>query len=419
MQSYKRSMTKNFQTCGKKHARDSSFFASRPRNPVSGISGFRQYTKSSPSFMTMAVPLSRRRGAQTQHEKWSLSLIRSVLWAALFAMAYIVAPVPEDAAIETLEPADFSEIKKLQLAVSNIHSPSNIIASHTRRELSAHESKSNEDESLHQSSASDDSLLRHPRKSDTHQAVPNNVKRTKHPRINVFYHTFSGPTEENRNLTQRIVSEQMSYIGAASNRSQEYEWILRYRSVGEQSAANPDFMNDKCDEYSNLKCEYQGHAKSGHEETTLNQMRDFCIENPDELVVYLHSKGALHDFDMNTRWRGPLTVAAVHHSCLEALVEDTCNTCGLQFYAAWAPMFPGNMFAAKCSYVQHLLPVEDFGAKLAKVVHTTTTEPQMWKHTIYTRHYQENFVDINGLERYANEQWIGSHPSISAVSDLP
>eukprot|EP00527_Entomoneis_sp_CCMP2396_P009482 CAMPEP_0198139280 /NCGR_PEP_ID=MMETSP1443-20131203/2622_1 /TAXON_ID=186043 /ORGANISM="Entomoneis sp., Strain CCMP2396" /LENGTH=411 /DNA_ID=CAMNT_0043801369 /DNA_START=140 /DNA_END=1372 /DNA_ORIENTATION=- len=235
--------------------------------------------------------------------------------------------------------------------------------------------------------------------------------------VNVFYHTFSGPTEDNKQLTRSIVAEQMSHIVEASKQNNGFQWIVRYRSVGEANVVDPSFMVDKCKSDTNLRCDYQGHLQGGHEETTLQQMLDFCRENTDETVVYIHSKGSLHDIDLNRKWRAPLTVAAMKPSCIEALQDSgengSCNTCGLQFYPLWAPMYPGNMFSAKCSYVQNLLPLSEFGLKITDVVNMTSNEPEIWKHGLYERYYDEGHkVDIAGLGRYSNEQWIASHPSV-------
>jgi hypothetical protein len=91
------------------------------------------------------------------------------------------------------------------------------------------------------------------------------------------------------------VEKQLQLVGQTSIDSGNLQWILRYRAVGDRYAVNQFLVDPICNQYGNLYCEFQGHDDKGHEETTLQQLHDFCRENPDETVVYVHSKGSLHD----------------------------------------------------------------------------------------------------------------------------
>lgn len=154
-------------------------------------------------------------------------------------------------------------------------------------------------------------------------------------------------------------------------------------------------------------------------------MLDFCKENPKEIVVYIHSKGSLHDTSLNRKWRNPLTIGATSAACIKSLSQlnqvdqqpggqsgTTCNVCGLQFYPLWNLMYPGNMMSAHCSYVQKLAPLLEYRSKMAQIVNITSSHDSVWKHDMYKDFYEEDWLGITGLERYSNEQWIGSHPSI-------
>eukprot|EP00522_Entomoneis_paludosa_P015168 CAMPEP_0172459986 /NCGR_PEP_ID=MMETSP1065-20121228/35038_1 /TAXON_ID=265537 /ORGANISM="Amphiprora paludosa, Strain CCMP125" /LENGTH=245 /DNA_ID=CAMNT_0013214871 /DNA_START=19 /DNA_END=753 /DNA_ORIENTATION=- len=122
-------------------------------------------------------------------------------------------------------------------------------------------------------------------------------------------------------------------------------------------------------------------------------------------------------------------MGAVSPTCIETLMQPptdnsnatTCNVCGTQFYPLWNLMYPGNMFSAKCSYVSKLVPLLEYRTKMAEIVDATSTNvekgddfqnPGLWRHDMYKHHYREDRLGITGLERYSNEQWIGSHPSI-------
>ena len=70
---------------------------------------------------------------------------------------------------------------------------------------------------------------------------------------------------------------QLKQIGiAAVDNDDDLTWVVRYRSVGDEGVVNPSFVDPLCNEVGNMFCEYQGHINGGHEESTLQQMHNFC-----------------------------------------------------------------------------------------------------------------------------------------------
>ncbi|KAL7565551.1 hypothetical protein ACA910_003826 [Epithemia clementina (nom. ined.)] len=279
----------------------------------------------------------------------------------------------------------------------------------------------------------------------TTSALSESTKKKTTQTIAIFYHTYANPNKEapsknNVNVggaksvltkeeTMSIVAEQMNEIGQASNAAAaDYHWELRYASVGEEGVINHTWIDRFCQEYENLSCEHLGHEREGHEEVTLQHLHDYCIDHPNHLVAYVHTKGTFHAHKDNDKWRQFLTKAALKDSCFRALDDDDtgkqqqCNVCGLQFYPIWITMFPGNFFAARCDYVKRLLPVTKHASKMSQIIDSVNAgrkEPnkknsknnnnytKIWNTRVYR--WQN---DVLGSGRWSREAWIGSHPSL-------
>jgi len=320
--------------------------------------------------------------------------IRPFLWALVGFSASFIAPNLDNFA--SLEDVDFAELLKQDFQ----NQTKNSIFSKTEPSYNLEHVKFAE-------------LLKQGKQKQTNSSIYSKTEPSDNrKRVYVFYHTYSGSETESKALTRTVVKDQLKIIGEASNLDKNSLWELRYGSVGEENVVNQVLVDPYCNEYDNLSCSYQGHTSNGHEEITLQQMHGFCIKNPNETVVYVHTKGTLHDMKMNAQWRLPLTLGATKSSCLAALQDDTCNVCGLQFYPLWNPMFPGNMFSAKCSYIQNLKPLLEFREALTATVGYSSNHSTVFKHELYKKFFPKSWVDIAGLERYANEQWIASHPTV-------
>eukprot|EP00523_Entomoneis_sp_CCMP467_P013071 CAMPEP_0168787700 /NCGR_PEP_ID=MMETSP0725-20121227/11941_1 /TAXON_ID=265536 /ORGANISM="Amphiprora sp., Strain CCMP467" /LENGTH=552 /DNA_ID=CAMNT_0008837925 /DNA_START=27 /DNA_END=1685 /DNA_ORIENTATION=+ len=243
--------------------------------------------------------------------------------------------------------------------------------------------------------------------------------------VNVFFHAYAGPTPENQKLTKRIVGMQLRLLETAIEENKDsLQWTLQYGTVGQKGVVTPQLVDKTCKNVDRLECHYRGHAANGHEESTLQRMRDFCQANPNDVVVYIHTKGSLHETDFNKRWRRPLTMGAMRPTCLERLMDPDesemvnfnettiCNTCGLQLYPLWNIMYPGNMFSARCDYVAKLADLNEYNQQMSDIVNMTLTNDSMWSHELYQEHFAEDKEGVTGIGRYSNEQWIGSHPTV-------
>ena len=292
-------------------------------------------------------------------------------------------------------------------------------------------SKSNgptdDNRSVNATTASQMNQVRHDSQNPKEQM---NVQR----RITVFYHMFANPnkklpSKQNQNVggarsvltkeqTMGIVQEQLHQIAHAASlfRNQSdynHHWELRFASVGEEGVINSTWIKDSfCHEH-DLECHSLGHVREGHEEVTLQHLYNFCVDHPDQTVIYVHTKGTFHAHVDNHKWRHFLTSAVLKPACLFALLHEQqqCNVCGLQFYPMWIPMFPGNFFAAQCSYIQHLLPVAEHDSKMSQLIQAIQVgrnEPnKLWSTLVYK--WQR---DVLGADRWSREAWVASHPQL-------
>mmetsp|Transcript_17110 Transcript_17110/g.37427 ORF Transcript_17110/g.37427 Transcript_17110/m.37427 type:complete len:780 (-) Transcript_17110:95-2434(-) len=140
-----------------------------------------------------------------------------------------------------------------------------------------------------------------------------------------------------------------------------------------------------------------GHRSSGTEMISLRSMWQFCKQNPHvEKVVYLHSKGSSRNSRDNENLRKFLTRGALSEEC--AVVNaSTCNVCSSRFSPLPHPHTSGNMWLARCDYVQQLIDPFDFEERMNEFTSNCT---------------DNNRESCDGRLRYSAEHWIHSHPSV-------
>ena len=124
-------------------------------------------------------------------------------------------------------------------------------------------------------------------------------------------------------------------------------------------------------------------------------------------VIYLHSKGSYRPFPNNDKLRRFLTrgalsneCASIHHTSQQSSSSSTttsttasstacsvCNVCSSRMSPIPHSHTPGNMWLAKCNYIQYLY------------------EPYQFENVMGTPNA------CLGSGRYAAEHWVHSHPS--------
>lgn len=232
----------------------------------------------------------------------------------------------------------------------------------------------------------------------------------------VFYNLYIPNDAEAVEHVIEVVMEQLGQVAKSLRLLDRNRrgTALFYNLIGNRYALSENRMEKICIALSpNLYCKQLAYYETASESVTLQDLYDYCQNDDvaDERVTYLHAKGSYHQTEVNTNWRRALTDAVVHPDCLFP-PDDRCNVCGAQFYTRFATMFPGNMWTARCSYVNKLLPPLDGGeyGKRKEESVINFLKYRLWGQLVTT--LMEDRVDYFGLGRYQLEHWIGSHPSI-------
>ena len=139
------------------------------------------------------------------------------------------------------------------------------------------------------------------------------------------------------------------------------------------------------------------HHTNGTEITTLQKLWQYCQRQPQQKVIYVHSKGSYHPSKENDIMRQLLTKGALSEQCAKTS-PSTCNVCSYRFAPFPHPHTPGNMWLAHCSYVKDLIAPVKFIDDMEDVYKKLVTNPTMHESCV-------------GKGRWAAEHWVHSHPS--------
>jgi hypothetical protein len=93
-----------------------------------------------------------------------------------------------------------------------------------------------------------------------------------------------------------------------------------------------------------------------------------------------------------------------------SIAASSCNVCGLQFYPLWTPFVIGNMWSSSCSYIAKLAPPMQFAQRMQDLVQYNLTVLQN-RGAMHVNLYKAEPWFL-GLERYAAELWVGTHPDL-------
>ena len=134
--------------------------------------------------------------------------------------------------------------------------------------------------------------------------------------------------------------------------------------------------------------------EEGDEIETLGLLWQHCRNHTNDKVVYIHNKGSLHPSPANDRLRRFLTRGALSKECLN--LPSSCNICSSCMSPLPHVHTSGNMWLARCEYVQKLVNPLEFDLRMARTADAEKYVSEPW---------------CVGLGRFAAEHWIHSHPS--------
>lgn len=179
-------------------------------------------------------------------------------------------------------------------------------------------------------------------------------------KVALFYHVYmgGGSIPANGENSFRIVTEQMSAMYASA-------LMLRAdKVVVGVAGSEADFMA--------MSMMFTGHAEVVHvhgvgELPTMKLMQDFCKDNPDWLICYLHTKGAIHNgSEVFENWRKCMERVVIWGwaNCLAALQQgfDTAGahwlTPSMYSFIGPVPYWGGNFFWATAKHLNTLPPID-------------------------------------------------------------
>ena len=247
----------------------------------------------------------------------------------------------------------------------------------------------------------------------------------------VFYHIFVPFDAAGRTNALRIVEEQLKQVGESYAATLPHSVQLFYNTLGTPGIVNASFMEKFCGKLYNLECVHLNHFHEGTEEPTLSRVHDYCRQ-PESYgtstqrsvfsgsstatrktqigrrVIYIHNKGSFHVHRLNEHWRRLMTYAATSEHCLHP-PGNSCNLCGLYFVAERGMFMAGNIWTAECNYISKLWAPMEFKKKSTSAIQESLLMllQQKFDMDLYT------FADFNfGVDRYSDEMWSASHPSI-------
>jgi hypothetical protein len=169
----------------------------------------------------------------------------------------------------------------------------------------------------------------------------------------------------------------------------------------------------------------------GNEVMMLQPLHEYCVRNPLDRVIYIHTKGTYSVKASNDRLRNVLMKAVMSTECVDMPAKNgTCNACSTQLAAFPVAHYPGNMWVAECAYVKKLIPPKDFEKAKRKInkdlLHATKKIGNIGESEWYAVNLDNGTTTIKfdgkglhqikwnpswiGVGRYSMEHWLGSHP---------
>jgi hypothetical protein len=229
----------------------------------------------------------------------------------------------------------------------------------------------------------------------------------------IFFNIYINPSNVSRSL--EIVQEQLSERRKAMSAATVplYYVTIGARNFTTMSKPGVDQPIEDCS-----NCHWLEHLDEGTELNTLHHVYTHCLSHPKDIIVYLHNKGSFTQSEQNDKLRWHLTRSLFLPDCLHNLGNFT--SCSAKFSVSPFFGYVGNMFNAKCEYIQKLIPPFDFSSEMEQVLDDMRKDKE---HADYFHYGGNNFSMERpswlGTGRYAAEHWIASHPSIRPAQVYP
>jgi hypothetical protein len=254
-------------------------------------------------------------------------------------------------------------------------------------------------------SALNDFVVDHPYKKS-------NSQKNERPLNPIFYNVYIPPEPEKQPNAFRIIEEQM----IQRNISQDPEGYIYFVHIG-------GYISKLTDDFCRPHCSKIIYKELGNEVDTLQALWEYCQNNPQDIVTYIHNKGSFHNNAFNDRIRQMATKAAL--DCRIELAKTIpahrshYNTCAARLTILPQYLSSGNMWSARCGYVRGLLPPRNYEGAMQKMYDETLFRPdydEQHNSCLKPIRSRENHL---GTGRFAYERWIWSHPHVVPADIAP
>jgi hypothetical protein len=237
------------------------------------------------------------------------------------------------------------------------------------------------------------------------------------PGFVIFFH-ISLPDDATNAI--KMVEEQLDIISASyAATSTDKPLTVFFNVAGNKAQDATNYILHLCSDKGNLVCRPMYNFDGNSDGETLHRLFQFCSIQQDKdkanrdlsyRVAYINNRGPLQlqrDIRLERLIRH-LTMAVTSKMCVQPS-NDSCNVCGLIFYVMWTLFFPGNIFTASCSYVNQLISPTEFEERMKDVIGKALLAKLRGQ---ISMNMFPDRSDHLGLERYAIDHWIGSHPEL-------
>ena len=142
----------------------------------------------------------------------------------------------------------------------------------------------------------------------------------------------------------------------------------------------------------------------------------YCLQNPNDRVVYLHNKGSFSKRYNQDHVRRIVTKSALSDKCLLSSRRGA-NVCGAIFQFQPFLHMSANMWTTNCSYAAKLIPPLEYEAKRRDLCRSYTVDIFNDTNFDFCPDKDHNPDGLGreskyGFGRHAMERWIVSHPEM-------
>mmetsp|Transcript_23822 Transcript_23822/g.56237 ORF Transcript_23822/g.56237 Transcript_23822/m.56237 type:complete len:471 (-) Transcript_23822:70-1482(-) len=270
-------------------------------------------------------------------------------------------------------------------------------------------------------------------------------------------------SEQQQKNAVRIVLEQMKQRNMSTVASTSPLWYVQIGAAGAGAAsAGVDILEDNNQWWCQPNCFLLQYLEEGGEVDTLQHLWEYCHTHQQEVVTYIHNKGAFHPTTFNEKIRRRSTKAAfdcrsvlvpLHFSSsLESLstFKLSTNVCAGRVSVLPQYLSNGNMWSAKCNYISQLIQPKQYESSLRRMYEDglgiilpptpETQQSQSSSSSSSSTKTQRGNVNNNnnntdgdvsclettnvkpnhlGLGRFAFERWVWSHPDVIPADVFP